>query len=246
MTIVIYDPRFPFAAQDGKRFERRPLRTLYSCEDIRALCEEFDIKGYRQSAALIRFLRDAASIYNYYAEQEDFLSDTRHASGELKCFAAAAQKLSERIDTLSPETLTELRRGWQMFGYQESMKRLAEAGGRDNPVDDSALITNAAFSEAVLFVHAFAKAAQFTAEKALKSERGKPPVPFSLKMWVSNAAAFWTEKLGRKFTLSWEKQYGSSPTVRFCAAAFEPLRGPHAPTLLNTALKEHRKHFPGK
>ena len=75
------------------------------------------------------------------------------------------------------------------------------------------------------------------ARRNLPKDKGGPRDDVAIRRWVETVSDFWTETLGRRFTLDAYAKAPVSKAARFCWAAFRPLEPEARPVTLMNAMR---------
>jgi len=188
--------------------------------------------------ALARFMKGAAGVYWKTENNEDDRPRPKHIRAALREINETVTKLSqqlEQIDDITDRLLwfpevevdrlaTDENVASSPYGHR--FWRLPHEKGFTFWYLDRERI-----EEAVKILTAYSELALQRVPKD-DGGRGKDRALF---MWVANAAAFWTEQLGREF--SYNRQKGG-PAYRFCCDALRALGEPFTQASLSTQMRK--------
>lgn len=208
-------------------------------EIIDSLAEQHDIPPERKPE-LSKFMKAAAGVYRKTENNEDERPRAKHVRAALEEIKQSVAELARQLDQADdvtdrllwrPETevsalATDENVACSPYGHR--FWRFPHKNGFAFWYLDREKI-----EEALAILHAYSDAA---VQRCPKDEGGRSR-DHALFMWVLNAASFWTEQLGRKFSYNPHKG-GSTPAYRFCWDALKALGVPFTPASLGTQMSK--------
>jgi hypothetical protein len=216
----------------------------YPKETVRELVKSRHISGFVQLRHFWRYLRVAKRIYEDKKAQPSNRASARRVRSLLQAILKPAVSLRTLVNDLDPASSDpDIRAATRMFWSAEAEVRwLAEnTTERESPYGHYIWrIETSPGEEAIFWLDGLKvlKSLDILAayvQAALKRTTGSPPGRHrndALDIWVVNMENYWTQMLGKRFTLQVHRGQGVSQAFLFCRQA---LQGTD-PSVTNQAL----------
>lgn len=219
---------------------------VYSETDMRQLAKDFQIDDALQAESLEYCLGSAADEYRSLKEGE---VDAPRA-GNVLAALAEIEKRTGALDTVLGKTDTitwNALRAAQARRYARESKYPPDVLGHLD-MGDGFFVERIKLADGTLqslktdcgelrgSLRLLLRLCE-DVRQALQPDRGGPAFDRALHRWVLAMHAFWTDTLGRRFTLDAVNGKPVSPAARFCWTAFRPLEPKARPAKLMNAMQ---------
>ncbi|RKQ64136.1 hypothetical protein [Oceanibaculum indicum] len=225
-------------------FQSRPMlynepETHFDEATVYRLADLFEIEDRDDFA---KFLNGTATVYKNHKVTHDDRPRAKHIRAALTEIETLAKQLGGKLAKL--DELTE----WRLWEPESQVHHLAyysdeaespygqwfhrnelEGGGRS-----AFYVGRLEILTAMDVLVNYSKAAK----AKLPRETGGAPTSEALRMWVSSSARYWTETLGRPYTLDIHNGEGTTPAYWFCWECLSAFTNAHTKRQVATAMRK--------